>query len=76
MGSRWLQQGHGGLAWRALFLQFYSVFIDFMHLGLWLIILELGGAHGGPGNGTWLFYCSFIVFFEAQQEAASKLCQL
>ena len=43
-----------------------------MHLALWLMDLKLGGAHGGPGNGTWLFYYSFIVFFVAHQGAASR----
>ena len=52
------------MARRALFLQFYSVFMMFMHLALWLMNLELGGAPGGPGKGTCPFYCSFIVFFE------------
>ena len=47
-----------------------------MHLELWLMDLELGGFPESPGNCTCQFYCSFIVFFDARQGAARKLCQL
>ena len=55
-----LQRGclEGGKSW--VFICFYhNVFTFSMHLALWLMDLELGGAHGGPGDGTCHFYGSF-----------------
>ena len=75
-GPGWPRGGFRGIAWRAesrgFSLAFIIVFTFSMHLALWLMDLELGGAHGGPGDGAWLFYCSFIVFFDARQGAAVR----
>ena len=72
-GPRWPWRGSSGAAWRALFLQFYSGFTLSMHLALWLMDLELGGARGGPGNGTCQFYCTVIVFFDAHKGGGDRM---
>ena len=76
IGPGWPWQGSGGGAWRALLLQNYMVFMLSMLLALWLMDLELGGAHGGPGTGTCPFYCSFIMLFDARQGAATGWRQI
>ena len=45
MGPGWLWQSPGGKAWKALFLQFYNVFMICVHLALRLMDWGLGGAN-------------------------------